>query len=186
VTDLPEYRIALSQKGRARSPNEPQSTASSRGSIGGFDKSSLPQRRKLPHEIPVWAQTKAIYFVTICVEPKGRNHFCLEKTAHEMWTTVLHRQEIGQWWVHLFLMMPDHIHALMSFAPDPGMKATISAWKRYTARQYGISWQRDFFDHRLRKDESLVEKSYYIRLNPVRKGLVNRSEDWPFVWEMRL
>lgn len=36
-------------------------------------------------------------------------------------------------------------------------------------------WQRDFFDHRLRSIESAAEKAQYIRMNPVRAGLVNRS-----------
>jgi hypothetical protein len=35
-------------------------------------------------------------------------------------------------------------------------------WKRWTARQMGIEWQRDFFEHRLRSDESLREKTDYI------------------------
>ncbi len=169
-------------KGRARSPNEPQSISALKHFL---EKSSLPQRTKLPHEIPVWAQINAIYFITICAEPRGENHFCHVNISHEIWNTILHRQEIGQWWVHLFLMMPDHIHALMSFAQNPGMKSAIGSWKRYTARHYHISWQRDFFDHRLRKDESLVEKANYIRSNPVRKGLISRPDDWPFIWETR-
>jgi len=36
----------------------------------------------------------------------------------------------------------------------------------------GIKWQRDFFEHRLRSDESWREKADYILANPVRKGLV--------------
>lgn len=40
--------------------------------------------------------------------------------------------------------------------------------KRITARMAEIDWQRDFFDHRLRHDESLAEKFEYICQNPVR------------------
>jgi len=47
----------------------------------------------------------------------------------------------------------------------------------------GIGWQRDFFDHRLRKNEAYLEKAAYIRMNPVRAGLVASAEDWPYVWE---
>ncbi len=65
------------------------------------------------------------------------------------------------------------------------MQKTLADWKRYTCTKGGIDWQRDFFDHRLRKDESYIEKAHYIRMNPVRAGLIARSEDWPHVWESK-
>ena len=34
----------------------------------------------------------------------------------------------------------------------------------------------------LRSDESLEEKCEYIRQNPVKAGLVRRSEDYPWLW----
>jgi putative transposase len=55
-------------------------------------------------------------------------------------------------------------------------------WKRYTARILKITWQDGFFDHRLRHDESFVEKAAYIRMNPVRSGLIRAPEEWPYVW----
>jgi putative transposase len=51
------------------------------------------------------------------------------------------------------------------------------------AKQHRISWQRDFFDHRLRSWESAVEKTQYVLMNPVRVGLVNEAEDWPFRYQ---
>ena len=78
--------------------------------------------------------------------------------------------------------MPDHLHALISFPYDQRMKQIIADWKRFLATRLQIDWQRDFFDHRLRRDESFVEKADYIRANPVRAELVSRSEDWPYFW----
>src|SRR6478672_8443810 len=40
-------------------------------------------------------------------------------------------------------------------------------------------WQREYFDHVLRSDESYAEKWDYVRENPVRAGLVRSSNDWP-------
>ena len=45
-----------------------------------------------------------------------------------------------------------------------------------------MNWQRDFFDHRLRDHHELEEKTSYIVMNPVRKGLCERSEDWVWVY----
>jgi putative transposase len=76
--------------------------------------------------------------------------------------------------------MPDHVHMLATFGPDAGMERVIRNWKRYTTNHAGICWQRDFFDHRLRNDESFDEKAAYILNNPLRAGLVERYEDWPY------
>jgi putative transposase len=103
--------------------------------------------------------------------------------AAGLWDSIVHRAETGQWWPTLFLVMPDHIHILVRFPVEPGMRKTMTAWKRYTAHTQGIPWQRDFFDHRLRNDESLVEKAHYIRNNPVRAGLAKDARDWPYVWD---
>lgn len=78
--------------------------------------------------------------------------------------------------------MPDHLHALVSCPPDEGLKKVVSAWKRFTARETGIEWQKGFFDHRLRADESFEDKAHYIRHNPVRKGLATTPEAWPHQW----
>jgi hypothetical protein len=60
------------------------------------------------------------------------------------------------------------------------MRQALSSLKEWVAKQTGVRWQRDFFDHRLRGWESGAEKAKYIRQNPVRGRLVERSEDWPF------
>ncbi|HPT16488.1 MAG TPA: hypothetical protein PK388_04340, partial [Kiritimatiellia bacterium] len=40
------------------------------------------------------------------------------------------------------------------------------------------------FEHRIRTTQEYHEKAHYIRQNPVRKGLVTKTEEWAFVWEM--
>lgn len=81
--------------------------------------------------------------------------------------------------------MPDHLHLVSSFPRDARMSEVIRNWKRLTARRHAIEWQRNFFDHRLRNDESFDLKARYIRENPVRAGLVPRAEDWPHFIDYR-
>ncbi len=63
------------------------------------------------------------------------------------------------------------------------MKSVIANWKVFIAKKAGVSWQRDFFDHRIRNDESLAGKAGYILMNPVRKNFVPEATRWPFVWQ---
>jgi hypothetical protein len=43
-------------------------------------------------------------------------------------------------------------------------------------------WQDESFDHVLRGDESLRETMDYVCQNPVRKGLVDKPEDYKWLW----
>ena len=138
----------------------------------------------LPHEIPLWVDPhKEIYFITINCQDRNRNQLALPGVAENLFETVRHRQEKNLWWPYLFLLMPDHLHMLLSFPPsDKPIRLVVSKWKEWTAKEIGIVWQDDFFEHRLRHDESRRQKADYILTNPVRKKLVSRPENWPYVY----
>jgi len=70
---------------------------------------------------------------------------------------------------------------LVSIDGEAALSNLIRDFKRITAKTVGIHWQRDFFDHRLRHDESEGEKAEYILQNPIRAGLIEADEDWPYV-----
>jgi len=144
----------------------------------------MRHRQHLPHEIPSWVDPqKEIYFITITCRERFRNQLALPSMAQPLFETVRHRQEKFLWWPHVFLLMPDHLHALLSFPPsDKPMRTIISKWKEWTAKQVEVQWQDDFFEHRLRRDESRRQKADYILANPVRAGLVSRPEDWAWVY----
>ena len=79
--------------------------------------------------------------------------------------------------------MPDHLHALLSFPPSgKPLRLLVSKWKEWTAKKLAIQWQQDFFEHRIRHDESRREKVDYILANPIRAGLASRPGEWPFVY----
>jgi len=82
--------------------------------------------------------------------------------------------------MHLFVAGPD----------DFNLGKWIGTLKRVLsgAIATGVSqdpvWQRGFFDHLLRSEESYVQKWDYVRKNPVRAQLVERVEDWPYAGEL--
>jgi len=90
--------------------------------------------------------------------------------------------ELGHWWCELFLLMPDHAHAIIACPATAGMTVTLRNWKRGTKRYQEVGWQEGFFDHRLRSDSESSETWHYILRNPVIKKLCASEDEWPWWW----
>jgi putative transposase len=141
----------------------------------------LSERRRLYHVPPAWVESSSLYFVTICCERRGVNQLCLPKTGDSLLESAAFYHERQRWWIDTFLLMPDHMHALLAFPKTEYLGTVARMWKGYQTKRLGIGWQEGFFDHRIRSNESAGEKRDYIRMNPVRAGLVASVEDWPYV-----
>jgi putative transposase len=83
-----------------------------------------------------------------------------------------------------YVVMPDHIHLLIS-EPEIGTPSTVmQVLKQRFARQVphkvGQShvWQRRFYDFNVWSERKRVEKLRYMHRNPVKDGLVADPEDW--------
>ena len=87
--------------------------------------------------------------------------------------------------LHGYVLMPDHWHALVG----PDIPLTISrvvqdikwlAARSLNRRRQlrGPVWQHQFWDRFIRHEKEFQQRVQYMRLNPVRKGLVPRPEDW--------
>jgi REP element-mobilizing transposase RayT len=95
-------------------------------------------------------------------------------------------------WVGRYVIMPDHVHLFVR----PSVSLNLGTWGRGLKRalsqemtgphHQGERWQPGFFDHLLRHSESYEEKWEYVRQNPVRAGLVERAENWPYQGEIAL
>src|SRR5262245_51999233 len=135
-------------------------------------------RKRLDHTTHFAARFGAIYFITICCRQRERNQLCAERTAKILFDTARVYHERCRWNLNLLLLMPDHLHALIGIDGRDSLSRLIRDYKRITAKLSGVGWQRNFFDHRLRHDESLTEKFAYICQNPVRAGSVQNEADW--------
>ena len=141
-----------------------------------------PGRKWLFHELPPWVSPDTSnYFITICCQHRGTNQLCLAPVGDALLAAARTYHDLHQWCPSLFLLMPDHIHMLVSFGREHHMIEVTGGLKRYISRHHGIVWQRNFFEHRLRSDESIEEKAAYIMDNPVRAGLVQEASAWPYV-----
>jgi REP element-mobilizing transposase RayT len=143
----------------------------------------IPQkpRRTLPHGPPLWASADYVYFVTINCKTRGIPQLTLPKISSRVLEAAQFNHDANKWFIGLFLLMPDHLHALLSFPPSVEMPKVISNWKKYVSRTLAIEWQRECFDHRLRDENALRDKAEYIWQNPVRANLVKEPSEWPHV-----
>jgi REP element-mobilizing transposase RayT len=135
-----------------------------------------------------------IYYITACTY--NRLRILDRPDVHSSFVQfALHAADRGVW-VGRYVIMPDHIHLFSGFAPQ---SMSLSAWmkslknaisKTLTNATFGgPHWQKGFFDHVVRSDESYDQKWLYVKDNPVRAGLVRSAEDWPYagqIWNLLL
>lgn len=91
-------------------------------------------------------------------------------------------------WSLAWVVMPDHLHWLMQLRQRT-LPACMQLFKSRSARllnralsRSGPIWQRGFYDHAVRSDESLHAQALYIVANPVRAGLATRLGEYPYAW----
>lgn len=145
-----------------------------------------PPAREFPgrpaHHTPGWVKSGATFHLRFRCAPDFNQSLTATTLATEVLAAVRHYHKTARWYAHLFLLMPDHAHALLVFPPDAAMSTVIGAWKSYLVRAHGVRWQPNYFDHRIRHDGEFAEKWHYIRRNPVAKNLCAHEDDWPWIW----
>ena len=126
-----------------------------------------------------------LIFITLCCEGR-KSVFADGKTARWLIDCVRKQAEANRFAVHAFCVMPDHFHALVQgFDPASNLLRFLKILKQKTAFQHRqrfgeTLWQKKFFDHIVRSQASRDRVAWYIWMNPVRKGLCAKPEDYPF------
>jgi putative transposase len=78
--------------------------------------------------------------------------------------------------------MPDHLYWLMTLR-DGTLARVMRLLKGRSAHKIGREvWQPNYYDHALRRGGGLRATARYIVANPLRAGLVERIEDYPW-WD---
>ena len=90
--------------------------------------------------------------------------------------TLLFRNQ-KDYWLHHYVVMPNHVHALVT-AGDVPLSEAVGAWKSVSAHRInkhlgrtGVLWQEESFDHIVRDDQYLRAYRRYISDNPKRARL---------------
>lgn len=126
------------------------------------------------------------YFITACAHMQ-QNLFQRDQVAELMVATFLKYRDAGEFELHEYVVMPNHIHLLLSITDEQKLSRVIQLKKggfSHALRQNGTVfravWEQRYYDRQIRGANELAEFSRYIRQNPVRKRLVERAEEYPF------
>ena len=104
-----------------------------------------------------------IYYLTTCTDNRRQTLAC--ESVHETFIDFAKEGPRYGGWVGAYVLMPDHLHVFIALDDQ---KIMLAAWMKSlknslskTLRLNGIAaphWQKDFFDHVLRSEESYEEK----------------------------
>jgi putative transposase len=91
----------------------------------------------------------------------------------------------GKYLLHDFVVMPDHIHLLLTPAIEISLERAMQFVKggysyRLRKSEKIQVWQERFTNHRIRDAEDFERHREYVRMNPVRANLVPNAESYPF------
>jgi len=143
-----------------------------------------PKNQRLDSNL--YQQTNQVTFITIRAyqhaSPFGEAQLC-----QVVIDTLLEEQERQVCGILAYCLMPDHLHYLirptqegrsvLTFTDQYKGKTTHRAWKM---GWQGKLWEPRYYDHLVRSDESLDALIAYILNNPVRRGWVEDSHNWPW------
>jgi len=163
------------------------------------DAQRMPRR---PHRLPneTYAATDCEFFFTLCARERG-HPFTDDGLARAIIEALLWRRARHQWRLFGYCLMPDHLHFVLRL-PDSdtprvngGVRGFLAEsvlehlrdFKKYTTHLWhlqrdgtGPLWQKSSYDRVIRHNDSVDAAVAYVLENPVRKGLVERWEDYPY------
>ncbi len=92
----------------------------------------------------------------------------------------------GKFTVHDFVVMPNHLHVLMTVGGDLSVERAMQFIKgRFSYRlkkDTGEVWQRGFSEVRVEERASFLQHRAYIAQNPIAEGLASSADEFPYCY----
>jgi len=133
----------------------------------------------MPRDLKRYQQTRDLHFVTFsCYQrrpylDRGWSRDLFEESLESM------RQRYG-FFVTGYVVMPEHVHLLISEPPEKVLFEALKAVKVSVAKQSQEKpfWQARYYDFNVFTERKITEKLKYMHRNPVKRGLVAKPEEW--------
>ncbi|WP_397569333.1 REP-associated tyrosine transposase [Schlesneria sp. T3-172] len=145
----------------------------------------------------VYATSKQIHFGTRSCDNR-RNHLQHEQARRIVIGTIGSRLAQQQGLCRGFVIMPDHVDALIWFPETWQLSPCLNKWKEQTSKSLKTVlpqrfqsdwpqidstepiWQARYYGFNIGSRAKVEEKLDDMHRNPVRAGLVERASDWPW------
>ena len=137
----------------------------------------------MPEGLKRYQQARQLHYITFnCYQHAPH---LATAAARDLFEQTLER--LRRWYgfyVNAYVVMPEHVHLLVSEPERGTLAVAIQMLKQIVSRKLHGSatgaafWQRRYYDFNVWSRRKLVEKMQYIHQNPVRRGLVARAKDW--------
>ncbi len=126
------------------------------------------------------------YFLTFSSWQR-RQLIVVEAYARLFLKTSYHYRREGRYALHAFVLMPDHIHILLTPAQEVTIERAVQLIKSGYSHALGTIrgrsaevWQRGFTDHRIRDSNDFAHHRNYIHQNPVVGKLVAAPSEYRY------
>jgi len=131
--------------------------------------------------IPARSDRPGTFFITSGTYNR-RRLFQIPENAALFVETLQHYRREGHFKLHAFVVMPDHVHLLLTpetITIERALGLIKGGFSRRLDSKFPV-WQRGFTDHRIRDAEEFVIRRSYIQQNPVRAHLAETAEVYPY------
>ena len=146
--------------------------------------------RKAPIHLPVHQRDNNAVMVLLAVCTDQRRQLLARNEVHDIIVSAW--KAADGWAVGRYVIMPDHMHLFCTPSQHdyPALGKWVQYWKATTTREWPWPgekplWQKSYWDRQMRCGEKYGEKWQYVRNNPVRAGLCDDADRWPFQGEIK-
>ncbi len=141
----------------------------------------------MPWGLKRYQNTGDLHFITFsCYR---RQPFLSTSRARRLFEETL--EQVRRWYavdIKGYVVMPEHVHLLLSEPERSSLRVVVQMLKQITAQKIVPMlsnatgrrrfWQVRYYDFNVRTREKQIEKLRYLHRNPVKRGLVEKPEDW--------
>lgn len=132
--------------------------------------------------MPLAPQEIRTYFITT-VTASRRRLFQVERNAELFLEVLQDQRNKGRLQLHAFVVMPDHVHLLLT----PGQDVSLEKAMQYIKGGFSFRlkskldvWERSYDSRRITDPNDYAARSGYIHQNPIRAGLATKSDLYAF------
>ncbi len=134
---------------------------------------------------PLRNATKGTFFVT-AITANRRRLFQVDRTAKLFLETLQKYRAEGHYKLHAFVVMPDHIHLLLTTENLPQAMQRIKGGFSRALKSRLPVWQSGYAEHPLFDRSNFESRRTYRHENPVREGRCEQPQEYPYSSAFRI